>query len=579
MIARAAFALALACGTGATAQDMVLSGGTLVDAETGAATPDTTIVIQNGRIASVGPAAAIAAPAGFPVIDARGKWLVPGYIDGHVHFHQSGGLFTRPDAVDLRAVRPFESEIAAIQADIDDTLARYLASGVTGVADVGGPMSNFAVRDRASASDRAPHVAVAGPLISTWKPPVISDVADPAIIAATSPEEARALVRAQIPRQPDFVKIWFVVMPDRTAAELLPVVKAAIDEAHSAGLRVAVHATELETARAAVEAGADILVHGVEDKPVDAAFLDLLKRRGTLYTSTIDVVDGYMRSFSAQNGFTEREYALADPEVMATLLELPQLPDTVVPKGLRALAGKPLPTEPMATIARNLIAVRDAGVPIVMGTDAGNIGTLPGPSIYREFARMAQAGMTPREILASATVTAARLMGKTDIGTIKPGNVGDMVVLTADPLADAANLARIDRVVRGGKAFRPSDLVPQTPAEVVQRQVNAYNAGDLDAFLATYHDGATLMDADGKIETQGIPAMRARYGPMFAKYPGLHARIPKRIVVGDTVIDEEIVSAKPEPGEMRAVAIYTVRDGKIATVRFIEDRPPPAAVK
>ena len=104
MITRTAVALALMCSASVAAQDMVLRGGTLVDPATGRTTPDTVVVVRDGRIAQVGTARSIKAPAGLPVVDAQGKRIVPGYIDGHVHFHQSGGLYTRPDAVD-QAVR------------------------------------------------------------------------------------------------------------------------------------------------------------------------------------------------------------------------------------------------------------------------------------------------------------------------------------------------------------------------------------------------------------------------------------------------------------------------------------------
>ena len=92
---------------------------------------------------------------------------MPGYIDAHVHFFQSGGLYTRPDAFDLREVVPYEQEIANLQANLDDTFRRTLRSGITSVVDVGGPMANFEVRERAAKTKLAPRVFVAGPLVST----------------------------------------------------------------------------------------------------------------------------------------------------------------------------------------------------------------------------------------------------------------------------------------------------------------------------------------------------------------------------------------------------------------------------
>jgi len=571
MIRPLVFVLACLAANNAAAQDLVLRGATVVSPERSAPLADAVIVVRGGRIAEVGRAGQVRVPDGVQVIDARGKWVVPGYVDGHVHFFQSGGLYTRPDAVDLRAAVPYEKEIATIQARVDDVFARYLASGVTAVADVGGPMWNFTVRERAAASIKAPHAAVAGPLISTWRPPVLNDAADPPIVGVTTAEEARALVRAQIPRRPDFVKIWYVVRRGETPEQFLPIVRAVIDEAHAAKIRVAVHATGLETARAAVQAGADILVHGVEDRDVDAPFLALLRKRGVIYTTTLDVYSGYRRTFTRQPGFTEREYALADPHVMGSLGDLHHLPDAIVPERIRKMAGTPLPASPLDVQLRNLRAVRDAGVTIAMGTDAGNIGTLPGPSIYREFALMARAGLSPREILASATSGGARLMGRADeIGQIAKGRYADMVLLDADPLVDVANLSRIAMVVRGGRAWRQQELVTATPVEVVQRQLNAYNARDIDAFIATYHPDVRLYDFPDTLRRQGHDALRQIYGRMFAQLPDLHAQVPRRIVMGNHVIDEEIVTGLPNGRVLNATAVYEVRDGLITRVWFID---------
>src|SRR4030095_11453019 len=101
------------------------------------------------------------------VIDCKGKFILPGYIDTHVHFFQSGDLFTRPDGADLNSVRPYKDEVAWIKKNLPDTFERYLRSGITSVVDVGGPMWNFEVRKIANATPKAPRVAVAGPLISS----------------------------------------------------------------------------------------------------------------------------------------------------------------------------------------------------------------------------------------------------------------------------------------------------------------------------------------------------------------------------------------------------------------------------
>jgi imidazolonepropionase-like amidohydrolase len=93
-----------------------------------------------------------------------------------------------------------------------------------------------------------------------------------------------------------------------------------------------------------------------------------------------------------------------------------------------------------------------------MGTDAGNPLTLHGPSVYREMAAMAEAGLSPMDVLVASTRNGARAMGRNDIGTVERGKVADLVVLDANPLADVANYRRVSRVVRGGKVWTRREL-------------------------------------------------------------------------------------------------------------------------
>ena len=563
----------LICATACTAQAQTvttaITGGTLVNSDGSAPVPDGVIVMRNGRIVAAGSSATVSVPKNAKTIDAKGKWIVPGYVDAHVHFFQSGGLYTRPDGLDLRKVVPYEQEIADIKANLADTFARYLASGITAVADVGGPMWNFEVRDRAEASAHAPHVAVTGPLISTWKPPVLSDAADPPIIAATSPDHARELVRHELPKKPDYVKIWYVVRKGETPQQFLPIVSAVIDESHKHGVRVAVHATELETARAALSAGADILVHGVDDKPVDPDFIALLHKRNAIYSTTLTVMGNYRRTFEQLMHFSPETYALGNPTVMGTLFDLRQLPDDIVPARIRAMIAAQAAIEEPTVLLQNLKTVQDAGIRIAVGTDAGNIGTLPGPSIYDEYDAMAKAGITPAQILTDTTLHGAMLMGKEgQLGSIARGKMADLVILNSDPLIDVAHLHDIAYVVKDGVVLRQADLIPSTPAAVVQRQVNAYNARDIDAFLETYATDAKIHAKDGTIIMRGHTAMRSQYAPMFEQNPALHVKIEKRSASGDRIVDNELVTGLASGKTVRAKATYQVKEGVIAEVWF-----------
>ena len=405
------------------------------------------IVIQGGRITAIGPRAEVRVPSGAQVVDARGKWIIPGLIDAHVHIGQSGGLYTRPDMIDLRKWRPYDQELAWIKQRLPFTFEHYVLSGITGVVDCGGPMWNFEMRDIAAATKNAPRVAIAGPLISTDAPPTLP-TNDPDVIKPNSPAEARDLVRRQLDRKPDLIKILFIRHPGDNFQQQLQIMSAAIQESKARNVRVAAHATELETAKAMVRAGADILVHSVEDRLVDTEFIDLVKNRDILYMTTLFVEDGYRQVFNQQVMLTDIERKLGDPEVIATWSDLAKIPPNEIPGGIPRL-----PSPPRRPIAYdNLMLLESAGVRIVGATDAGNIGTLHGPALHREFELMVGAGMRPMDIIVSATKNAAAVMGRqADLGTLERGKFADLVILDADPLADIKNTRKISKVMKGGE--------------------------------------------------------------------------------------------------------------------------------
>ncbi len=420
---------------------------------------DETIVIVGHRITAVGPASTTPIPDGATIIDAKGKWIVPGLVDAHVHFFQSGNLYTRPDATDLNAWMPYAQEDARNRARLPATFKVWLASGVTSVVDIGGPFWNFDMRDAARKSPAAPRVAVAGPLISMVDR-VKLDLGDPPIIKTESPDEARALVQRELARKPDYIKVWFINRLGDDIVKQEAIVKAAGDAAHAAGVPLAVHATELVTAKAAMRAGADYLVHSVEDAPIDDEFLALAKKNRIIYCPTLFVVNGYQYALSGTWKPTEEEKRLADPRIVAMMDDLREMPKEMIPERIALLMASP--PSPMASpiALANLRKVWDAGITVVMGTDAGNIGTLHGPSVFREMEYMTQAGLTPLQVLRSATTHGAKVMRMDrDIGAIEAGRLADLVILDADPLANVANLSRAHLVVKGGKVFSPEALM------------------------------------------------------------------------------------------------------------------------
>lgn len=486
LLAAALASRAFATPSGTT----VIVNGTAIDPGTGKIISNATITIEGDHIAAIKENSTDVPKKGDTVIDARGKFILPGYIDTHVHFFQSGGLFARPDAVDLTSVRPYKDEIAMIKRNLSDTFARYLRSGITSVLDIGGPLWNFEMRKIANSTAKAPRVAAAGPLISSVSRPQL-DLGDPPIVKIDTPEQGTQMVQKLAPQKPDYIKIWYIVPPAQPAERITPkpseggspspvpgqsdveraaifrpVVHAVIAEAHRLKLRVAVHATELEAARASVEEGADLLVHSVTDKPVDDAFVKLLKEKGTILTPTLVVFERYGRTFANKLELTPEEKAWGSPEVIASL-DVTKLPPDKVPDRIKTAMANPQPLldriqQTYDIALKNLKTLQDAGITIATGTDAGNIGTIHGPAIFREFQLMKQAGLTPMQILQCTTANAAKTFGGdtgAKIGSLKPGNFADLVILKSNPLDDIKNASDIDSVMKNGVVYPPDSIL------------------------------------------------------------------------------------------------------------------------
>jgi len=542
----------------------------IVNVVTGKIDPDQTILIDSNRITASGPFKKVKVPANATVIDGTGKWAMPGMTDAHIHFFQSGGLYTRPDGLNLGSVYPYEKDQQWVMDNLAGIMARYIACGITTVADVGGPFSNYSVRDKVNNDPLSPNAWVTGPLISTYLPNNL-DKKDPPIVKVNNEQEARDLVKRQVPYKPDFIKIWYIVLPNQKAESSLPVIRAAIEESHANGLKVAVHATEYETARLAVENGADILVHSVDDKILDAPMLELLKRKQTVYIPTLIVAQNYSRTFTQQFNFTTHDFKYADPFMLGTLMDLQHIDKSKIPFDYKKIRSRlAIPSKEDSTMWANLKLVQQNGGLIVAGTDAGNVGTQHASSFYDELLVMKQSGLTNWQIIQSATINAAKGFGKDkEFGSIDKGKIADLLLLDRNPVDDLSVLSAIEKVIHRGAIFEPQKLLPASPEILAQQQLNAYNTRNLDGFLAPYSDSVEIYTFPDKPMMKGKEAMRKSYGQMFDEVKDLHCEVTKRIVQGNTVIDHETVTGFG-PTPVKAIAIYKIEKGKIAKVYFIQ---------
>lgn len=429
---------------------LLIVGGTLFDGSGAPPRHNDSILIVDGRIKSVGTEAVKRAPKDARVIDATGKWILPGLIDGHVHFFQTGGLDARPDVVPNPQGRPYPAVVDGIRRNPEPYLRAYICSGITSVVDPGGPMWEFDLRDSREDEGLAPRIAFSGPLLATYDPPALELGNDDPIWLMKDQAGIQAMVNRLVPHHPDFINIWFVHREGDDLAAQGALVRTAIAAIHAAKLRAAVHATTLETARIAVDAGADILVHSVGDREVDDQFIAQVVDRKIIYVPTLLVGQSYREVRLRHVVFEPFEHECAPPKTIESFDALAGLPESMLP---RPAAPPPdqLPVE-----QRNLKRLSEAGAIIAAGTDAGNTRTLHGPSLHREFVLMAGAGLRPMDILLSATRNGARLMGREkELGQIAPGMWGDLLLLSADPLADIHNTRKIFMVVRGGRIYNP----------------------------------------------------------------------------------------------------------------------------
>ncbi|MBL8217181.1 MAG: amidohydrolase family protein, partial [Bryobacterales bacterium] len=368
-----------------------------------------------GKVVAAGPASAVKTPAGLPTVDLKGKTIIPGLIATHVHISDVDGLKLP----------------AYTEANTQRQLALFARYGITTLWSLGGEKAAaFQARDSQNT-----------PALKRSRLYLSGDV-----IVGKTPAEARAMVADMAGKKVDIIKIR-VDDQLKTATKMTPdVYKAVIDEAHKRGLPVAAHIFYLEDAKGLLKAGVDFIAHSVRDQEVDAEFLQLMKQRNIPYSPTLTreistfIYESTPKWFS--DPFFTRE---ADPAVVAQLQE---------PKRQQAMAQNAAAKAYKAalpTAMRNLKKVSDAGIRVIMGTDSGaTANRFEGYFEHLEMDMMADAGMTPLQILRSATGEAAAGMKMKGVGTLTPGNWADFLVLDRNPLTDIRNTKSLSKVYIAG---------------------------------------------------------------------------------------------------------------------------------
>ncbi|HYK03701.1 MAG TPA: CIA30 family protein [Thermoanaerobaculia bacterium] len=402
--------LLLASGFAAHAQTTLFRNVRLFDGERVGGPRD--VLVRDGVIAAV--SSKIEAPAGATVIDGTGKTLLPGFIDAHTHTW-------------------------------GDALRTALAFGVTTELDMFTGYSFVKAMKEEQAAGKANGRAdlfSAGTLVTA--PGGHGTEYGMTIPTITKAEEAQAFVDARIAEGSDYIKI--VLDDGHTYGMKMPtvsaeVLKAVVDAAHARKKLAVVHVGDLAGARAAMNAGADALVHLFVDVQPDAAFgRDAAKRR-MFVTPTLTVL---MSVTGTSGGGT-----LANDARMTPYLTKPELAQ--LQQSFPRRPGQP-PVHYSAAVA-SVKQLRAAKVPILAGTDAGNPGTAHGSALHRELELLVEAGLTPTEALVAATSAPARAFALADRGRVAKGLRADLLLVNGDPTTDITATRDIAGIWKGGVPF------------------------------------------------------------------------------------------------------------------------------
>lgn len=421
VLAVASAALALAAAPLVAQQPVILiEGVTVIDGTGRAPITDASVLIQGDRIAAVA-AARIAAPPGATRIDGRGKFLIPGLIDVHIHLEGS----SRNERQGMRALHGF------------------LYSGFTTVFDAGNdPDYIFGLRDQERAGAIvSPRIFATGGLVTTPG----GHGARGTSTLITSWPEAIPLLDKHLARKPDMVKFTFDEHGWGTRP-LIPLLDSALMSraAHyisDHGVRTTVHISHEYRARQAIGAGLTTLAHPIIQGPISTGFVELMVKTQTPMASTLTIGEGYSRLVEHPEFLDRKLYR--DVYDSATIRRL----KTTVRDEYAARAWTTWMKVMTPVAQENVRLIHAAGGIIALGSDQSS-----GPSSHRELELMVNGGISTLDAIRIGTHNSAVFLGRErDLGSIEPGKLADLVLLSADPLQDIRNTEQIEMVIKGGR--------------------------------------------------------------------------------------------------------------------------------
>jgi imidazolonepropionase-like amidohydrolase len=427
-----------------------------------------TVLVQDGKITAAGRTVVV--PEGMTVINAGNGTLLPGLIDSHTHVFGNAlqralvfgvttelDMFTSPEIV--RQMRAEQDRPGGAPGRADLFSAGNLATAP------GGHGTQFGV----------------------------------SVPTITRPEEAQAWVDARIAEGSDYIKIALEngsAYGQKTPTLDRATTTALIAAAHKRGKLAVVHVSTAEDARAALEAGADGLIHLFTDRDPDAGFAKLAAEKKAFVIPTLVVL-------SSTNSVAGGRSLVDDLRLRAYLS-----PDETT--GLQR--AFPVTTAGGMPVAFSTIrALKEAGVPILAGSDAPNPGTAHGVAIHRELEMLVEAGLTPTEALASATSVPARAFRLEDRGRIAAGLRADLVLVAGDPTKDVTSTRNIVRIWKGGvpverpilaqPAQAPAASAPPLPAG---GRISDFEDGTMSSSFGSWADSTDALRGGSSVVQRSV---------------------------------------------------------------------------
>jgi imidazolonepropionase-like amidohydrolase len=405
----------------------------LFDAETGKTIPDATVVVVGNRIQAVGTGKTVAIPAGAESIDARGRALLPGLWDMHVHVGPNDGVM-------------------------------HIAAGVTSVRDLANDNDALMAirRNIEEGREIGPRILMRGFMDGR------GPYAGPTRVFVDTQQEAQAAIDNYAKLGYEGIKIYSSIKP-----ELVPTL---IRLAHDKGMRISGHVPAQMTARQFVEMGADELQHinfvflnffpDVRDTRTPARFTEVAERAATLDLNSPQVrsfmqllkehgtvVDPTVNAF--EELFANRPGAIAPGYTVVAPRLPPQVRRQLLAGGLPVPEGKDRRyQDSLQALLRMIKVLHDAGITLVPGTDS-----MAGFGLHRELELYEKAGIAAPEVLRMATIGAARVMKRDqELGSIASGKLADLVLVDGDPAQRVADIRHTSLVIKDGNIYEPAQL-------------------------------------------------------------------------------------------------------------------------